>query len=642
LVAKLLRGNSDLLAYVYEEYVLDRKTASPINLEHLILTLLPSLPSERSKVAVRIILDGLDECEEDQQQRIISILDRASRLPTTGTVCKVLVSSRDTPKLTRLLRRKPSISFKDEIAAVSKAIQYYIQKRLDDMKLELLELQITDSQIEYARNAIVAKSDGMILWARLVLDMLSSEVFNFNDMKAAVDSLPKGLPEFYGRILSRLYAQLGSASLERARRTLSWIAFAKRPMKKFELQTVIDLHTENAVLTPLLPDQAFDLCKPLIEISSEGILRFVHLSVQEYLVDPTSGPFLRETIGYRDMSMACAAYLTDALRVLSPSFPEHDRNCLVGKGLHGFHLYAHEFWIEHLLGFAKINGDIVTGVPTPLSRLLHEFCDMIHPSNALDPTIIDGDAKPSHWDARLALLAADDRIYATVASELYFRSRTKDGVRTPNSKQTPSTALTQALKTYQNTVQLLLDSESYPGLSREELETFKTTYRTEAYTCRYSRCPRASNGFKSDKLRCQHENDVHRQSPKCTVPECKFGLSFASNRALKSHIQKYHSLPPPKNHPQSIRRLLPPSQGPAAAPAPPVQPAPIDTIGAPFGNIAEDGSFGLDFSPLDGPDVLENFDFDSFLHTEDNGAFGSLDGDLNFGPDGVEASAGGL
>jgi hypothetical protein len=131
-----------------------------------------------------------------------------------------------------------------------------------------------------------------------------------------------------------------------------------------------------------------------------------------------------------------------------------------------------------------------------------------------------------------------------------------------NSGRTPGTALTQALKTYQNTVQLLLDSESYPGLSRKELETFKTTYRTEAYTCRYSRCPRAFNGFKSDQLRCQHENDVHRQSLKCTVPECKFGLSFASNRALKSHIQKYHSLPSTKNYPQSIRRLPPPSQGP--------------------------------------------------------------------------------
>jgi hypothetical protein len=125
-------------------------------------------------------------------------------------------------------------------------------------------------------------------------------------------------------------------------------------------------------------------------------------------------------------------------------------------------------------------------------------------------------------------------------------------------------------------VQLLLDSESHPGLSREELDTFKITYRTEAYTCRYSRCPRASNGFKSDQLRCQHENDVHEQSLKCTVPECKFGLFFASNRALKSHIQKYHSLPSTKNYPQSIRRLLPPSQGPGKASSP------DDSLSSPF------------------------------------------------------------
>jgi len=227
--------------------------------------------------------------------------------------------------------------------------------------------------------------------------------------------------------------------------------------------------------------------------------------------------------------------------------------------------------------------------------------------------------------------------------------------------RTPNTALTQALKTYQNTVQLLLDSESYPGLSREELETFKTTYRTEAYTCRYSRCPRTSNGFKSDQLRCQHENDAHRQSLKCTVPECKFGLSFASNRALKSHIQKYHSLPSTKNYPQSIRRLLPPSQGPK--PPPSQNP---DPNGPPFGKITEDGGrsspdfdtlnfgFGFDSFPrtensgsplpqsspfedfmggygwgspdpglLHGLDVLENDDFDSYLHFEDDGPFRS-------------------
>jgi hypothetical protein len=36
---------------------------------------------------------------------------------------------------------------------------------------------------------------------------------------------------------------------------------------------------------------------------------------------------------------------------------------------------------------------------------------------------------------------------------------------------------------------------------------------------------------------------------------------------------------------------------------------------------------------LEGPDILENFDFDSFLHTEDTGGFGGLDTSINFGGD---------
>ncbi|KAF2493984.1 hypothetical protein BU16DRAFT_540518 [Lophium mytilinum] len=78
------------------------------------------------------------------------------------------------------------------------------------------------------------------------------------------------------------------------------------------------------------------------------------------------------------------------------------------------------------------------------------------------------------------------------------------------------------------------------------------------------------------------------------------------------------------------------SQQSVAAPAPQVQQPPMDNPGAPFGNLGEEFN-GLDFPAVDGPDVLENFDFDSFLHTEDTGAFGPLGGDFNFGLDGVEA-----
>jgi hypothetical protein len=63
----------------------------------------------------------------------------------------------------------------------------------------------------------------------------------------------------------------------------------------------------------------------------------------------------------------------------------------------------------------------------------------------------------------------------------------------------------------------------------------------------------------------------------------------------------------------------------AGGPAPPQQPVvpapPLDDTG----NFMTDGSFDLSFT-ADGPDVLENFDFDSFLHnTDDANSFGNFD-----------------
>lgn len=57
--------------------------------------------------------------------------------------------------------------------------------------------------------------------------------------------------------------------------------------------------------------------------------------------------------------------------------------------------------------------------------------------------------------------------------------------------------------------------------------------------------------------------------------------------------------------------------------------------------VPKNGGFNLDFSALDGTDVLEGFDFDQFLNT-DNGNDFSFDPNLgmNFSADGVEAGSG--
>lgn len=48
----------------------------------------------------------------------------------------------------------------------------------------------------------------------------------------------------------------------------------------------------------------------------------------------------------------------------------------------------------------------------------------------------------------------------------------------------------------------------------------------------------------------------------------------------------------------------------------------------------------IDFSALDGPDLLENFDFDTFLNTDGDGTGFGFDPNIGYSTDGVETGAG--
>jgi hypothetical protein len=61
------------------------------------------------------------------------------------------------------------------------------------------------------------------------------------------------------------------------RTIMGWIAFAKRELKHFELQSAMAFHYQ---LSKLSAAQVFDLCKPLVELGPDGSLVFIHISVQ--------------------------------------------------------------------------------------------------------------------------------------------------------------------------------------------------------------------------------------------------------------------------------------------------------------------------------------------------------------------------
>ena len=80
------------------------------------------------------------------------------------------------------------------------------------------------------------------------------------------------------------------------------------------------------------------------------------------------------------------------------------------------------------------------------------------------------------------------------------------------------------------------------------------------------------------------------------------------------HAKSFNPNGQPQQAPQQPPQAQPPAQQQQSMGA------------APFGDI-NDNSFDIGLNFGDGDAALENFDFDSFLHTgEDNGGFGSLVG----------------
>lgn len=55
---------------------------------------------------------------------------------------------------------------------------------------------------------------------------------------------------------------------------------------------------------------------------------------------------------------------------------------------------------------------------------------------------------------------------------------------------------------------------------------------------------------------------------------------------------------------------------------------------------SQPSAFNLDFSALENPDILENFDFDTFLNTDADTAGFGFDPSITYPTDGVEAGTG--
>ncbi|KAF2493309.1 hypothetical protein BU16DRAFT_563472 [Lophium mytilinum] len=554
---QVLRRHQNLSSYVYDEYVLTGQTPSTQALTSLLPNLLASIQGPR------MIIDGLDECQDSEQKDVLkNILAFSSNV--TYESCPILIVSRDVRHINAVLSRKPSLSLNDEATAVDAAIGSFAKQRLLEMQTKFRELNIDTSTMEDFEKRLVDKSKGMFLWVRLVLDILEDDVYNANELRTAIDAFPVGLTELYERIILRIKS-FSPQNYDKAVRILEWITFAKRAPKKYEVQDAVALTASNTILSEKtkLPETVLQLCRPLIEDGPDNTIVFVHFTVHEYFLHESSGPFLHTERAEYNLTLSCVTYMLQGINLINGRISEDERTVNVGKGFNGLHLYAVEYWLEHLLCYTQARQVSRQSNPVILDKKVSVLVALHkrYQSRVLGTQSYSHDHEALRLDAdddaRLSLLKSQPETFGMARQLLRYRRRpqseSEDGVdgyvATPVKDPTP---FSDTLHSYQRRVQLLLRSTTFPGLTPAELTFFKATYGSTAFTCRFPGCVQSTTGFTSDELRLQHER-CHTPRLACSDSNCNYGLTFASLKALQRHVRENHKVIAPAI-PPSIRR----------------------------------------------------------------------------------------
>ncbi|KAH8690924.1 hypothetical protein BGW36DRAFT_420317, partial [Talaromyces proteolyticus] len=161
-------------------------------------------------------------------------------------------------------------------------IEIYIKAKIKD---KMMVRKLTDSTplIQELSRDLLEKSTGMFLWVYLQLEILWDECFSDNEIRAALEQLPRGLDETYQRCMKRVTDTQDIRPL----RTLKWISYAARPLHIEELREAIafDLH-DTIWDSGKISSREFvaGCCSNLAVVdSNDDFVYFAHPSVKQFL-----------------------------------------------------------------------------------------------------------------------------------------------------------------------------------------------------------------------------------------------------------------------------------------------------------------------------------------------------------------------
>ncbi|KAL8860971.1 MAG: hypothetical protein Q9178_002726 [Gyalolechia marmorata] len=241
-----------------------------------------------------VIIDGLDECEKNSREVLLSLLTRLNG--SESSTIKTFISCRQEDQILRSLQKVPMIQM--TTSALEGDIRIYVAASVSS-RITSGELRIRDRNlVNEITNELVDKAHGMFLWVFFQLDDLC-EAPSDALIRKVLRNLPYGLIETYERILKKIWRNTIKRDL--VRKIFMWMLCARRPLVIEELREAAGFEPDQKFWdSEMLPDADLmtEACKGLVIWDREdGLVRFAHHTIQQFL--------LSDPIGTQEISLTC-------------------------------------------------------------------------------------------------------------------------------------------------------------------------------------------------------------------------------------------------------------------------------------------------------------------------------------------------
>ncbi|MCJ1324005.1 hypothetical protein MMC10_000667 [Thelotrema lepadinum] len=287
-------------------------------------------------------IDGLDECDEES---IKVLLTRFRNLPQKNdNPFKLAIVSRDLHSLHKI----PTIRLDSDIDDQAETdIERFILSKVE----ELSDIDGFDDEFgTYVKETFLKRAEGTFLWVGLAMAEIS-QLRTCTEVQEALESIPKGLPSIYSRML--LGIEAGRRS--QMRRLLCWVTMAARPLKLHEIVAILGLSPPPHVSHHQFTRDFIRLFAPFLQIREQDgadEVWLIHQSAKYYLLreDPDHGSpeldFLR--IKPKEAHLELARFCLDCMEHSDLQRERLRMYDIERDTTSPFLLYAVDYFIHHV------------------------------------------------------------------------------------------------------------------------------------------------------------------------------------------------------------------------------------------------------------------------------------------------------